>query len=116
MFIILCGWRGNDYYIVGAGNKIIRRKHKNIILDGLSTSEEHGGKGPPHDEDFLFVRLEEIVLATNSFSEACKIGHGGFGKVYEVTRSIIFYIVHCNINIIKWFMNLGFIFKLSREC
>ncbi|KAF7074202.1 hypothetical protein CFC21_079107 [Triticum aestivum] len=59
------------------------RKHKNIILDGLSTSEEHGGKGPPHDEDFLFVRLEEIVLATNSFSEACKIGHGGFGKVYK---------------------------------
>lgn len=91
-FCFLCPryayWKGNDYYIVGAGKNKNWRKHKNIILDGLSTSEEHGGKGPPHDEDFLFVRLEEIVLATNSFSEACKIGHGGFGKVYKVACSI----------------------------
>ena len=92
------------------------RKHTKISLDGMTASYEPDEGNPHHDREFPFVRFDEIAIATHNFSETCKIGHGGFGKVYKVTRSIIFYIIHCNIDIIEWFMNLGFTFKFSREC
>jgi hypothetical protein len=59
-------------------------KHKKQVLDEMSTSDELGEGNHAQDFEFLSVRFEDIVTATRNFSEACKIGQGGFGKVYKV--------------------------------
>ncbi|KAF0910644.1 hypothetical protein E2562_004640 [Oryza meyeriana var. granulata] len=66
-----------------AGKKRNREKYRKQILDGKSTSEEIREGNPVQDLEFPFVRFEDIALATHDFSEAYKIGQGGFGKVYK---------------------------------
>ncbi|RLN34057.1 hypothetical protein C2845_PM03G05630 [Panicum miliaceum] len=58
-------------------------KHKKLTLDDMSASDELGEGNHAQDFEFLSVRFEDIVAATCNFSEACKIGQGGFGKVYK---------------------------------
>ncbi|KAK3132729.1 hypothetical protein QOZ80_6AG0526850 [Eleusine coracana subsp. coracana] len=61
-----------------------RNDHKKIILSDTSTSDQ---LGEGNKAEFPFVRFEDVVVATNNFSEACKIGQGGFGKVYKAILS-----------------------------
>nr|CAB3457797.1 unnamed protein product [Digitaria exilis] len=46
-------------------------------------SGEVGEGNQAQDFELLSIRFEDIVVATSNFSEACKIGQGGFGKVYK---------------------------------
>ena len=58
------------------------QKRRKLIFDGMTSDELEGNHA--QDSEFLSVRFEDIVAATRNFSEACKIGQGGFGKVYKV--------------------------------
>jgi hypothetical protein len=39
--------------------------------------------------DVPFLDLENILIATNSFSNANKLGQGGYGLVYKVISSAL---------------------------
>ncbi|OEL27950.1 Receptor-like serine/threonine-protein kinase SD1-8 [Dichanthelium oligosanthes] len=59
------------------------KRRMKLILDEL------GERNPGQEFELLFVRFDDIVAATRNFSEAYKIGQGGFGKVYMVTSSFV---------------------------
>uniref|UniRef100_I1QR28 Receptor-like serine/threonine-protein kinase n=2 Tax=Oryza glaberrima TaxID=4538 RepID=I1QR28_ORYGL len=69
------------------GKRRNRQKHRELILDVTSTSDDVGKRNLVQDFEFLSVKFEDIALATHNFSEAYKIGEGGFGKVYKAMIS-----------------------------
>ncbi|TKV95437.1 hypothetical protein SEVIR_9G362800v4 [Setaria viridis] len=58
------------------------KRLKKLILGSMGTSDQLGERNPGQDFVLPFVRFDDIVAATRNFSEAYKIGQGGFGKVY----------------------------------
>ncbi|XP_062193931.1 putative G-type lectin S-receptor-like serine/threonine-protein kinase At1g61610 [Phragmites australis] len=65
------------------GKRVSKEDYNKLILGGTSTSDELREGSPAQDFEFPFIRFEDIKAATHNFSEACKIGQGGFGKVYK---------------------------------
>ncbi|VAH53742.1 unnamed protein product [Triticum turgidum subsp. durum] len=62
--------------------EMVRRKKeikKTLMLRYLSASSDLGGK----NSDFPVVSFEDIVAATDNFSDSNMLGMGGFGKVYK---------------------------------
>ncbi|KAK3129540.1 hypothetical protein QOZ80_6BG0481280 [Eleusine coracana subsp. coracana] len=80
--LILGGVFLTCYKFKGTG-KMRKSRHKKRILDGMTTSLELGKGANSTSLEFPSFAFDEIVAATHNFSEACKIGHGGFGNVYK---------------------------------
>ncbi|XP_025799625.1 putative G-type lectin S-receptor-like serine/threonine-protein kinase At1g61610 isoform X2 [Panicum hallii] len=60
-----------------------KKGNTKISLVSTSTSDELPEGSPAQDFELPFIKFEDIEAATHNFSEAYKIGQGGFGKVYK---------------------------------
>ncbi|CAL5072954.1 unnamed protein product [Urochloa decumbens] len=61
-----------------------RRNVENHEHRGLTTTEELLEANTAHDFELPYLKFQDILVATDNFSNTCMIGQGGFGKVYKV--------------------------------
>lgn len=62
-----------------------QNNHKEMLQGYMSATELCH-----ENRELQFVSFEDILTATQNFSEDNMLGQGGFGKVYKVTQNIIF--------------------------
>ncbi|TVU10325.1 hypothetical protein EJB05_43848, partial [Eragrostis curvula] len=67
------------------GTKRNARRDKRLMHGGLTTSDELQEENKTLDIEFPFLNFQDILVATNNFSNTFMIGQGGFGKVYKGT-------------------------------
>jgi hypothetical protein len=63
-----------------AGKQQKKKVQKKMMLEDLRSTDEAGNK----NIEFPFVSFNDIVAATDNFSDTNMLGKGGFGKVYKV--------------------------------
>jgi hypothetical protein len=73
----------NPFTFVLAGRRQKKKVQKRLILEYLRSPDETGDK----NIEFPFISFEDIVAATDHFSDSNMLGKGGFGKVYKVLAS-----------------------------
>ncbi|KAK3132739.1 hypothetical protein QOZ80_6AG0527030 [Eleusine coracana subsp. coracana] len=67
------------------GRKRNAENHNKIAHGDWTVSDELGEDNATHDPEFPFLKFQDILAATNNFSQTSMIGKGGFGKVYKGT-------------------------------
>ncbi|EFH51797.1 predicted protein, partial [Arabidopsis lyrata subsp. lyrata] len=74
---------GSTFYLRVAASNISSQtsdEEKNHRMDIFGGEDDDG--------DQIELRLSEILVATNNFSDENKLGEGGFGSVYKVCLTV----------------------------
>ena len=77
----------NPSLFVFAGTRRKMKVQKRLMLQYLRSTDETGDK----NIEFPFISFDDIVVATDNFSDANMLGKGGFGKVYKVLVATVFF-------------------------
>jgi hypothetical protein len=98
MFLKLCLGKGKNLTVIvtaiavpvsvcvlllGAMCWLLARRRNNKLSAETEDLDEDGITST----ETLQFQFSAIEAATNKFSESNKLGHGGFGEVYKVTKS-----------------------------
>lgn len=77
--------RANTQQLLGAGREI-NLENRTTIFHGGFTSGGLGEEKTSNDSELPFLKFQDILVATDNFSNVFMIGQGGFGKVYKVLK------------------------------
>ena len=83
MYTDLSYLRTNTQQLLGAGRERNLENRKTLNHGGF-TSDELGEEKTTDDFELPFLKFQDILVATNNFSNTFMIGQGGFDKVYKV--------------------------------
>jgi len=77
--VLLVGFGTLVWTCKSRGKRRKKKVQKRMMLDYLSSMDEAGGK----NIEFPLISFENIVAATDNFSNRNMLGQGAFGKVYK---------------------------------
>lgn len=77
-------------YMLFAINTGPRERSQDFLLNvaTIPNKRDHSGETAADELDLPLFDLSSLLIATDNFSNANKLGQGGFGCVYKVNKSI----------------------------
>ncbi|KAG2569070.1 G-type lectin S-receptor-like serine/threonine-protein kinase B120 isoform X2 [Panicum virgatum] len=78
-FVLLLAFAALVWTYKYRGTRRKKKVQKRLMLQYLRSTDETGDK----NIEFPFISFDDIVAATDNFSDANMLGKGGFGKVYK---------------------------------